>query len=390
MTRIAFYATIKPPDHHIASGDQLIAQNLMTALSLADYDVQLASRYIAYSKREADEILDQRRSGALEKADRLIAELCPSPPDLWLTYHPYCKAPDWIGPRVSAALNIPYVTIEAARTGQGFENGGDRWAKWRFEAQQGLKAADLHLAFKPTDKAYLQELLGTDAPISMVAPFINATVPAELPVVDLPSHWRPGAPVLVTTGMMRPGKKVENYRLLAKALSSLQSLHWNLVIIGGGPEEDNIREMFAPIDPNRLYFAGIVPHEQVLATMKAADLFVWPGWKEPIGMVYLEAQMMGLPVAGLDSMGASLSVCHGKTGLLAAEGDVQGFVDNLSTLISHPSLRQDFGLAAQESIYAKHLMEEAARTLKQALDPWVPINHEESLLFEFFRSGRKN
>ena len=371
MTKIAFYATIKPPDHHIASGDRLIAQNLMSALSLADYDVQLASRYIAYSKREADDILDQRKSGALEEAARLTAELAKSPPDLWLTYHPYCKAPDWIGPRVSEALNIPYVTIEAARTGQGFENGGDRWAKWRQQAQEGIKKADLHLAFKPTDTAYLKELLGDKAPISMIAPFIETAVPQPLPGVEFPTHWRKSAPVLVTTGMMRPGKKVENYRLLAEALAQLQSLHWNLVIIGGGPEEDNIRHMFSAIDPDRLHFAGIVPHEQVLATMKAADMFVWPGWKEPIGMVYLEAQMMGLPVVALDSMGVSLSVYHGKTGLLSAEGDAGGFVDNLSTLISHPSLRQDFGEAAQKSIEAHHSMAAAARTMKQALDPLV-------------------
>lgn len=371
MTKIAFYATIKPPDHHIASGDRLIAQNLMTALGLTDYDVHLASRYIAYSKREADDILEQRKAGALQEADQVIADLKKSPPDLWLTYHPYCKAPDWIGPRVSKALNIPYVTIEAARTGQGFENGGDRWAKWRHEAQEGIKNADLHLAFKPTDTAYLRELLAEGAPISMIAPFIETTIPDALPKIEIPSHWRKGAPILVTTGMMRPGKKVENYRRLAQALSQLQALHWNLVIIGGGPEEDNIRSMFASIDPDRLHFAGIVPHEQVLATMKAADLFVWPGWKEPIGMVYLEAQMMGLPVVALDSMGVSLSVYHGKTGLLSAEDDEGGFVDNLSTLISHPSLRQDFGEAAQKSIESHHSMAAAARTLKQALDPLV-------------------
>lgn len=371
MTKIALYATIKPPDHPIASGDRLIAQNLMTALDLAKYDVQLASRYIAYSKREADDILEQRKAGALEEADRVIAELQKSPPNVWLIYHPYCKAPDWIGPKVSAALNIPYVTVEAARTGQGFENGGDRWAKWRHEAQEGIAKADLHLAFKPTDAAYLKELLGPDAPISMIAPFIETTIPGQLPDIQFPSHWRKGAPVLVTTGMMRPGKKVENYRLLAEALSQLQALHWNLVIIGGGPEEDNIRAMFADIDPDRLHFAGIVPHDEVLATMRAADLFVWPGWKEPIGMVYLEAQLMGLPVVALDSMGVSLSVNHGKTGLLSAEGDSNGFVDNLSTLISHPSLRQDFGEAAHTRIESHHSMAAAAGTLKQALDPLI-------------------
>ncbi len=368
MTRIAFYATIKPPDHHIASGDRLVARNLMAALSLAGYEVELASRFIAYSKREAREILLQRQSDAFVQADKLIDSLGSDPPDIWMTYHPYCKAPDWIGPRVSEALGIPYVTVEAARTGQGFENGGDRWAKWRLEAQNGIRQADLNLAFKPTDRNYLIELLGSADSISMIAPFIDATIPPNLPEINLPSHWRPGAPVILSVGMMRPGKKVENFRLLASALAQLQALHWNLVVVGGGPEEDAIQEFFSEIDEDRLHFAGILPHEQVLAMMSAADLFVWPGWKEPIGMVYLEAQMMGLPVAALDSMGVSLSVNHGMTGLLAAEDDHSGFVDNLSTLISHPLLRRDFGYAAQDSIKDHHSMQAAAKTLKKALD----------------------
>ena len=85
-------------------------------------------------------------------------------------------------------------------------------------------------------------------------------------------------------------------------------------------------------------------------------------------MVYLEAQMMGLPVAALDSMGVSLSVQHGKTGLLAAEDDALGFAENLSTLISHPTLRQDLGDAARKSIEQNHSMQAAAGTLKKALD----------------------
>jgi glycosyltransferase involved in cell wall biosynthesis len=369
MRPIAFYATIKPPDHPIASGDRLIARNLMAALSLAGYDVELASRFIAYSKREGADILRQRKIDALAEADALIEVLSAEPPALWLTYHPYCKAPDWIGPRVCAALGIPYITIEAARTGQGFENGGDRWKDWRLEAQAGIKQADLHLAFKPTDRSYLSDLLGSDERISMLPPFIDTSIPQTLPKVELPAHWRPGAPCLVTTGMMRPGKKVENYKILAQALGCLQALHWNLVIIGGGPEEAAVRRLFSHIDSARLVFAGIVPHEEVLAYMALADLFVWPGWKEPIGMVYLEAQMMGLAVVALNSMGVPLSVYHGETGLLSAEGDMRGFQDNLTTLISHPVLRKDFGTAAGQKICNSHSMQAAAATLKRVLDP---------------------
>ncbi len=369
MSKIAFYATIKPPDHPIASGDRLIARNLIAALKIAGYDVELASSFIAYSKREAKEILLQRKADAHGEAKAIIERLKPSPPDLWITYHPYCKAPDWIGPIVSAALGIPYVTIEAARTGQGFEDGGDRWVHWRQEAQTGIRKADLHLAFKPTDQAFLTELLGTHEHIAMIAPFIDTTPPEHLPDVQFPNHWRPGVPKMIATGMMRPGKKVKNFQLIADALLRLQALHWNLLIIGGGPEEETVRAMFEPLDQQRIEFTGIVPHEEVLAYMRRGDLFVWPGWKEPIGMVYLEAQLMGLPVAALDSMGVSLSVHHGKTGLLAAEDDRQGFADNLATLLSHPSLRRDFGQAAMRSVTVSHSLPAAANSLRAKLDP---------------------
>jgi hypothetical protein len=33
-------------------------------------------------------------------------------PALWITYHPYAKAPDLLGPLVATALELPYVVID--------------------------------------------------------------------------------------------------------------------------------------------------------------------------------------------------------------------------------------------------------------------------------------
>ncbi len=372
MSKIAIYAPIKPPDHPIASGDRLVAKNLIKALTIAGHEVKLASRFIAYSKREADEILKQKKQDALIEANTILKNLRTNPPDLWLTYHPYCKAPDWIGPIISKALSIPYLTVEAARTGQGFEDGNDRWARWRDEAQIGIRKADHHIAFKHTDRAYLKGLLGSTKNITNIPPFIDTALPESLPSINHPPHWRPGAPVLVTAGMMRPGKKVKNFELLAKALEPLQSLHWNLVLIGGGPEEETVHEFFGSIDPARLHFTGAISHNDVLAHMAGADLFVWPGWKEPIGMVYMEAQLMGLPVAALRSMGVPLTVYHGETGLLAEENNAAGFRENLMSLISHPSLRKDLGQTAKTSIQTRHSLHAGAKALQKVLAPFLP------------------
>src|SRR5579863_5395260 len=115
--RIAFYAPLKPPDHPTPSGDRRIAQLFLAALRAAGHEPFLASRLRSY-----DGAGDGPRQARLadigeRQAARLLARWRFSPgaaPDLWFTYHLYYKAPDWLGPRVSAALGIPYVIAEAS------------------------------------------------------------------------------------------------------------------------------------------------------------------------------------------------------------------------------------------------------------------------------------
>ncbi len=378
--KIAFYAPIKPPDHPIPSGDRLIARNLISALKWAGHDIELASSFVAYSKRADGSILKEKKADALAEAERLVEALSPRRPDCWMTYHPYCKAPDWIGPIVCDHLKIPYITVEAARTGQGFESGGDLWRDWRLEAQAGIAKADLHLCFKPTDRNYLHSFLPETVPTAMIPPFVDTqdteTSHASSDInLDpaLPDHWRPDWPVLLTVGMMRPGKKVENYRIIAEALTGLQALQWNLIAIGGGPQEEEIRSFFNQITPKRLLFTGGVEHKQVLSLMNRSDIFVWPGWKEPIGMVYLEAQLSGLPVCALDSMGVPLTVKHGKTGLLSPENEPDRFRQNLAELISHPDLRNDLATAAPIHVRNNHSLSAASASMQTALRQHLDI-----------------
>ena len=311
--KIAFYAPIKPPDHPIPSGDRLIAGNLIKALKLAGHDVHLASRYIAYSKRSELEILTIRKQGAQDEAARLIKQYqlisAGERPELWLTYHPYCKAPDWLGPLVSKALAIPYVTIEACKTGQG-----DQWLPWRTEAQAGIKSADRHIWFKPTDRDYLTQLLGDDGKLCHLPPFIDLADREQAEAVSLPANWDADTPILITVGMMRKGKKDRNFFLLAEILEQMQETPWNLIIVGGGPEEPASRQAFSAISPDRIHWCGAVGSGEVAGWMKAAEIFTWPGWREPIGMVYLEAASQGLPIVAFDNMGVPLVVRHGTTG----------------------------------------------------------------------------
>ena len=364
--RIAFYAPIKPPDHPIPSGDRLIGGNLMKAMRLAKFEVSLASRFIAYSKRSDPLILETRKKAALAEARHLIdtyqAKDRQARPQIWLTYHPYCKAPDWLGPVVSRALNIPYVTVEACKTGQG-----DQWLPWRREAQARLLQADRHLWFKPMDRDYLAGLLGSDERLRQIPPFIDLEAQNIAAPAVLPAHWNPQTPVMVTTGMMRPGKKDRNFFLLAEILQEMQKVDWNLIIVGGGPQEQVVRAAFSTIDAKRLHWCGQVAGSEVAGWMNAADLFVWPGWKEPIGMVYLEAAFQGLPAVAFENMGVPLVVRHNQTGLLAPLDDLEVFRGNLTRLLVDNSLRTHMGRNARKFVTKERSMTAAVARLESCL-----------------------
>lgn len=366
--KLAFYAPIKPPDHHIASGDREMARLLVKALGNAGYDVEIASRYIAYQKRPNPKLFEERKAGGEAEAQRLIERYnSDRPPDLWFTYHPYCKAADWLGPAISSAFGIPYVTAEAARTGQG---DGDDWAGGREQVQKAVKKAAANFCFKQSDRDYLATFLQVMNTVLPIAPFIDAREVRKLAAKHpYKSVFIDDRPILVTAGMMRPGWKRESYRELADALRLVTDLDWNLLVIGDGPERVNIEQDILFINTDRIRFVGEVEKDRMPGALASGDLFIWPGLREAIGLVFLEAQALGMPVAAMRSLGVPSVVKDGETGMLADENDSADLAGIIRSFLMQPPLLREMGAAASAYIDEKHGIEAAAVTLKSAIDP---------------------
>jgi glycosyltransferase involved in cell wall biosynthesis len=351
--------------------------------------VEIASRFISYQKRpDRDVFLARRKAGASEAA-RLARHWLGSreKPDLWFTYHPYCKAPDWIGPAVAAALSIPYATAEACRTRQG--NDAD-WEEARAAVQAAVRMAAVNLCLKPSDEAYLRSVLPARRSIVGLRPFLDArAVPDDAAPIDPEPFFARPAPLIVTVGMMRPGLKIQSYRLLAESLSGLTDLTWNLAIIGDGPERGTVERMFAfaagvsagtesdaprasPIQAvPRVHFTGALSRPEVFGWMKAGDLLAWPGIGEAIGMVYLEAQACGLPVAACDVAGVRNVVEDGKGGLLSPAPTALAYRAVLARLLGSDAERKARGADGLRRVKEMHDLSGAAAVMKAALDPLI-------------------
>ncbi|MGI6855640.1 glycosyltransferase family 4 protein [Mesorhizobium sp. 1B3] len=367
--KIAFYAPLKTPDHPIPSGDRVVARLLMAALEKAGYEVELASRVISYQKRPSAEIGAERRLAAEAEAGRLIDawEKGVEPgPDLWFTYHPYCKAPDWIGPQVAVKLGIPYVTAEACRTRQATD---EDWLVSRQAVQAAVRQAAVNFCLKPSDGEYLQSFLPDMRTVVRLLPFIDlAAIDAvKDKQVGTESFYSP-APLIVAVGMMRPNAKFSSYQLLAAALGRLADTPWNLVVIGDGPMRPDIEALFAPLPAGRILFTGALQPDEVLRWMRTGDLFAWPGFSEAFGMVYLEAQACRLPVAALRTAGVPVVVEENVTGFLTGES-AEAYAGALRTLLTDPAARQELGAAGRSKVERDHDIANVARLLASHLDP---------------------
>ena len=93
-------------------------------------------------------------------------------------------------------------------------------------------------------------------------------------------------------------------------------------------------------------------------------------------MAFIEAQAAGLPVVAGRSGGVSSVVADGVTGILAAEGDADGFAAGVRRLLD-PATRHTMGEAARARAISCHDIASAATRLDDALSALAGSNGAE-------------
>ncbi len=101
----------------------------------------------------------------------------------------------------------------------------------------------------------------------------------------------------------------------------------------------------------------------------------FPGIRESLGMVYLEAQSCGMPVIAFNNGGVPEVVKHGKTGLLSDAYDRAAYAKNIRELLLDSALRNKFSLNAGDSIRKDHNLD-------------INYQHMERVLLSITKTGR--
>lgn len=109
--------------------------------------------------------------------------------------------------------------------------------------------------------------------------------------------------------------KEKGVDLLAEAFLAA---HWrdprlHLVLAGGGPEEECLRERLG----DRATFLGWLGGRDLARAYASADAFLFASQTDTFGQVVLEAQASGLPVVAVQAGGPCSLIEHRESGLLA-------------------------------------------------------------------------
>jgi len=286
--------------------------------------------------------------------DRLAEHWAADPPDVvhshfWMSGLAALRAADARGAERPPVVHTFHALGNVRRRHQGADD--DSPAE-RAELEPGVgRRADGVIA-TCSDEAF--ELIPLGVPSSRIS-VVPCGVDNALFTPDGPAEKRGRPHRILSVGRLVPRKGV------GLAISALAELvgrgrdDVELVIVGGSRDGDRIAD-----DPDvarlaaharavgvadAVTFRGRVPHAELPAVLRSADLVVCAPWYEPFGIVPLEAMATGIPVVAAAVGGLIDTVVHGGTGIHVPPRDPSAIADAVEGLIDDPALRAELGRA---------------------------------------------
>jgi len=157
-----------------------------------------------------------------------------------------------------------------------------------------------------------------------------------------------GRPLILFVGRLR------YYKGLAFLIQAMPRIEADLMIVGTGPEEYDIKnqaKMFKV--SNRVHLIGNVSDDDLPAYYYAADVFCLPSHlrSEAYGLVQLEAMACGLPVVSCRiRTGVPFVNRDGDTGLLVPPASPGKLAEAINTLLHDEELRRRLGRQAKKRV----------------------------------------
>ena len=239
-----------------------------------------------------------------------------------------------------------------------------RWRRpfWKALQRRVLESASLVIA----NSEYTRELVSSVAPGAHIEAIPLAVDPQRFAPRDREVAKKKysvcGKRVLCTVSRMHPYK---GHDVVLRAIASLAPNDREQLIylvVGKGPYERGLRKLAAElgVEPN-VRWLGFVAEDDLAEVYSASDLFVLCTRDAPeersvegFGLVFLEAQACGTPVAGTRTGGIPAAIQDGEGGWLIEQDDQEALAEIIRTLVHSPELFQAAGTQARQRVLREH------------------------------------
>jgi colanic acid/amylovoran biosynthesis glycosyltransferase len=177
--------------------------------------------------------------------------------------------------------------------------------------------------------------------------------------------------------------RMEEKKGLADAIAAVAQVRGDIrySIIGTGPLDHQLRAMAQAVAKDRVAFLGALPHDQTLAAIAAADLFLLPSVTAPSGdmeglpVVLMEAMARGVLVLSTRHSGIPELVQDNETGMLVNEADPEAIASRIQQLIDGKVDMAAIRLRAFERVRDHFDAEALDRDLAEILAGLAKKNH---------------
>jgi glycogen(starch) synthase len=174
---------------------------------------------------------------------------------------------------------------------------------------------------------------------------LNALTMPALP----PSRPPLDPPRLLAIGRLVPEK---GFDVAIDAMPSVLARHpaVRLTIAGDGSEREALQRRAERLSVSQaVEFLGWVAPDEVPALIARSSMVVMPSrWREPFGLVALEAAQGGRPIVATTRGGLPEIVVSGETGLLVDSDDPRALAEGVLYLLDRPGMATRMGAAARE------------------------------------------
>jgi N-acetyl-alpha-D-glucosaminyl L-malate synthase BshA len=196
------------------------------------------------------------------------------------------------------------------------------------------------------------EVFDVRTPIEVIPNFVNCDLYERTPeVVQRRSEYaRADEKILVHLSNFRPVKRIPDViEIFDRVQKKVPS---RLLMIGDGPERS--RAEWLAVNKgihNKVEFLG--KQDQIHEKLGVADVMLLPSQLESFGLAALEAMACEVVPIATNEGGVPEVIDHGKTGFLAAVGDVETMANYAIEILSDGAKLKQMGEAARASAQAR-------------------------------------